>query len=45
MPETGGKMTIILIMAGLSATGLAGLILISVAVTHAGEDMRIWENR
>lgn len=37
-------MTIILIMAGLSAM-VAGLILISVAVTHAGEDMRIWENR
>lgn len=38
-------MTIILIVAGLFVMGLAGWILISVAVTHAGEDMRIWENR
>lgn len=34
-------MTIILIVAGLFAIGIAGWILISVAVVHAGEDMRM----
>lgn len=38
-------MTIMLIVAGLSAMGLAGWILISAAITHAGEDVWIWENR
>lgn len=38
-------MVVILIVAGLAVMGSAGWILISVAVTHAGEDMRIWEDR
>ncbi len=36
-------MTIIKTVAGLIIAGAAGWILISVAVVHAGEDMRIWE--
>ena len=44
MPETGGKMTIIKTLAGLIIVGTAGWILISVAIVHAGKDMRIWED-
>lgn len=36
-------MTIIKTVAGLIIAGAAGWLLISVAVVHAGEDMRIWE--
>lgn len=43
MPETGGNMIIVKTLAGLIIAGTAGWILISVAIVHAGEDMRIWE--
>lgn len=38
------KRIIIKIAAGLLITGAAGWILVLVAVVHAGEDMRIWED-